>query len=146
MYGFSSRSGPGGGSVTCGVRPAPGGRDSRSIRSRESASRNCTITCSRPSAPVRAASDRMTGPSSTSGASTVGHTYSLIRFQSSRASLRSADRAERRLSRQASRMRSSCGRPVIRPASSRTMVSSRTSARATSRWSSGTSRPRMRNR
>ena len=95
---------------------------------------------------MRAASDRMTGPSSASGASTVGHTYSLIRFQSSRASSRSADRAERRLSRQASRMRSSCGRPVIRPASSRTMVSSRTSARAMSRWSSGISRPWMRNR
>ena len=43
-------------------------------------------------------------------------------------------------------MRSSCGSPVIRPASSRTMVSSRTSARAMSRWSSGTSRPWMRNR
>ena len=46
------------------VSPAPGGRDIRNISSRDSAppsgERNCTITCSSPSAPVRGARDRMT--------------------------------------------------------------------------------------
>ena len=60
------------------VSPAPGGRDIRNISSRDSAppssERNWTSTCSSPSAPVRAASDRMTCSSSESGASTVGQT------------------------------------------------------------------------